>query len=94
MILSPNERLIVVSLYDQPKCPYEIAQELNKQDTAIATNLRKMQQLNLVKYQRTGIRKYSLTKFGGNLYELLSTHDASFRDLITEYKNQRKENYF
>lgn len=91
MILSPNERLITVSLYNDPQCACDLAKDLGKGDTVIATNLRKMKKLKLITYKRTGIRKeYRLTKFGNSVYELLSTHDASFRDLIAEYKDVKR----
>ena len=89
MILSPNERLIAISLHNKPKCSCELAEDLGKGDTVIAANLRKMQESKLVKHIRTGIRKkYHLTAYGDSIYDLLSTHDASFRDLIAEYKNK------
>lgn len=92
MILSPNERLITISLHNADKCACELAEDLCKGDTVISTNLRKMQELKLVTYERTGIRKkYQLTKYGESIYELLSTHDASFGDLIAEYKNKKRD---
>ena len=91
-ILSPNERLIIISLYDNPKCSCELADDLHKRDTVITHNLSKMNESNLVKYERTGIRKkYQLTNYGKSVYELLKTHDASFRDLITDYTNQVRD---
>ena len=91
-ILSPNERLITISLHSKPKCSCEIAEDLDKGDTVISNNLRRMQQSKIVTYQRTGIRKkYKLTRYGDSLYKLLSTHDASFRDLVIDYNEKKKE---
>ena len=87
MILSPNERLITISLHYKPKCSCELAEDLGKGDTVIAANLRKMQESKLVKHVRTGTRKkYRLTAYGESIYKLLSTHDTGFRDLIINYK--------
>lgn len=89
MILSPNERLITICLHQKPMCSSTIVEVLNKGDTVITNNLRKMRLAKLVKYERTGTqKKYQLTRYGDLIYDLLSTHDSAFRDLIIEYNNK------
>ncbi len=90
MILSPNERLILISLCHSPKFAGDIAEDLNKLDPAIATNLRKMQDAKLIFHKRTGVhKKYAATSFGNSMYKLLSLHDLAFQDLIDEYNKTR-----
>ena len=89
MLLTPNERLITISLYKKPKCSCEIATDLEKGDTVISNNLRKMQEEKLVVHERTGIRrKYRLTSQGKQLYDLLIVHNKGFRDLVAEYESK------
>ena len=92
MILSPNERLITISLHKSPRFACQIAEDLRKQDTVIAHNLKKMLAVKLVKYERLGVqKKFRLTGYGDSIYELLLAHDTSFRELVTNYQNMRRE---
>ncbi len=92
VLLTPNERLITISLHDEAKCSCELAADLNKTDTVISNNLKKMQTEKLVIHERTGIRKkYRLTSQGEAIYQLLVVHNDGFRDLVAEYESEKRE---
>jgi DNA-binding PadR family transcriptional regulator len=92
MILTPNETLITISLYHSPKCACQLASDIDKGDTVIANNLRKMQEEKIVTHERTGIRKkYRLTSQGNQLYDLLIVHNDGFRELVSDYETKQRE---
>lgn len=89
--LSSSKHLLLIQLHDKPTSPGDMAKDLNKTPQFISNILQKMKQDKLITFERIGVRKqYRLTSYGKSLYEILSTHDAGFQDLIVEYNNKKR----
>ena len=85
-MLTENERLITVCLYENPLCACEIATHVGKRESDISPILTKLNKKKFVTFERTGRRKkYQLTKYGNKVYDLLNEHDKDFQDLVLKY---------